>query len=805
VPVLQDLAYGARALRRRPGFTIAAGLSLALGIGVTTAIFTVLNAVALRPLPYAEADRLFWMTQVLKKNSTDELTITPHFLEWRRQNQSFTALAGYNFQTRNLTGRDEPLELHTAKASASLLPLLEVQPAIGRNFTKEEDYKGRDQVALLGNELWEQHFGRDPKIVGRAIMLDGSPFTVAGVLPRGFVFPGPDPVQLITPLGKDEAAELQQMQSIIFNVIGRLKPGVTSEQAKAELTVIQSRLPIPLFRPTITLKMLPLRDYLFGNAKMAGFVLVAAAGFLLLIACANVSNLFLTRLMQRDKELAIRTVLGGSRARLISQLLTESALLGVLACAAGIVLAFWIRRPLLALSPYRLSGLEHLPFDSRVLGFAVALGMLTTLLFGLMPAFRATEIRLAEAIKVGAASVVGGRGSLRVLSMVAAGEIATILILSTGAGLMLQSFWKIRYMNLGFQPERLVIATLGLSGPRYQEKKQQFAFIQELLERAQGLPGVQLAAVAASGDLPPGDWHATNTFDIEGQNHPLGGPTPLARYPRVSPGYFGIMGIRLVKGRLLEDSDSENATPVVVVNQALARRYFNGENAIGRRIRTGGDDPPWYTIAGVVGDVKNSGLAAAPEPTVYFPYRQTDGLAEIGLVMRSPLDAGVIANELRKTVASLDPNQPVASIQAMDERLTESVSRPRFTTALLCAFAGLAVVLGMIGVYGVMGCRVRWQLRELAVRQALGAQRRDVVWHVLRQGLSIILPGLCVGLAGSIALSRLLSSMLYEVSATDPFTLAAVSVGLIGAALLACWIPAMRAARVDPLVSLRHD
>jgi putative ABC transport system permease protein len=317
--LLQDLSYGARALGRQPGFTIAAGLSLALGIGVTTGIFTVLNAVALRPLPYADADRLLWMTQILKKNSTDEVTITPHFLEWRRQNHTFTDLAGYNYQTRNLTGLDEPLELHTAKASASLLPLLGVQPAIGRNFLKEEDYKGHDQVALLGGDLWRQQFGGDPKIIGRAITLDGGKFTVVGMLPRDFVFPGPDPVQLITPLGKDEAAELEYKgwMTIIFNVIGRLKPGVTPEQARAELTVIQSRLPGPAFRPTIDIKMLTLREHLFGNAKAAGYVLVAAAGFLLLIACANVSNLLLARLMQRDKELAIRTVLGGSRARLI--------------------------------------------------------------------------------------------------------------------------------------------------------------------------------------------------------------------------------------------------------------------------------------------------------------------------------------------------------------------------------------------------------------------------------------------------------------------------------------------------------
>ena len=804
--LLQDISYGVRSLRRRPGFTIAAGLSLALGIGVTTAIFTVLNAVALRPLPYADADRLLWMTQILKKNSTDEVTLTEHFLEWRLQNQTFTDLAGYNYQTRNLTGRDEPRQLLTAKASASLLPLLGIQPVLGRNFLKQEDYKGRDQVALLGNALWQQQFGGNPKIIGQTITLDDTPFTIVGVLPPDFVFPGSDQVQLITPLGKDEAAELQhKVGSIVHTVIGRLKPGVTLEQARADLTVIQSRLPVPPFRPTITLKMLTLRAYLFGNVKLASLVLFAATGFLLLIACANVSNLLMARWMQRDRELAIRSALGGSRTRLVCQLLTESALLGVLACAAGIALAFWARRALFVLSPYHLSGLRNLPFDGRVLGFAVALGMLTTLLFGLIPAFRATKVRLAQAIKVGEVTVVGGRGSLRILSMIAAAEIATTLVLSTGAGLMLQSFWKLRYMNLGFQPDRLVVATLNLAGDAYRDQARQSAFIQELLERAQSLPGVELAAVTGAGEIPPGNFHATNTFAIEGREQPLGGPRPIARYPVVSPAYFAIMGIPLLQGRLLEDSDGENALPVVVVNRALVRRYFDRGNPIGKRVRTGANDQPWRTIAGVVGDVKTSGLASAPEPTMYLPYRQADTLEEIGLVMRSPLAAGTIAAEVRRTVASLDPNQPVASVQAMGDRLSESVSGPRFTTVLLFAFAALAIVLGLIGVYGVMDCRIRWQLRELAVRQALGAQQKDVIWHVLRQGLVIILPGLVAGVLGAIGLSRLLSSMLYEVSVHDPLTFATVPTGLLSVALLACWIPAMRAARLDLVELLRHD
>jgi putative ABC transport system permease protein len=804
--LLQDVIVGARSLRRRPGFAIAAILSLALGIGLTTAIFTVLNAVAVRPLPYADAEKLIWMTQILKKNSTDEVTITGHFLEWRRQNRSFIDLAGYNYQTRNLTGVDETTQLPSAKASASLLPLLGIQPALGRNFLKQEDYKGRDQVVLLSDALWRQRFGGDPKIIGRAITLDGSSFTVVGILPPDFVFPGPDQVQLITPLGKDEAAELEhKVGSIIFNVIGRLKPGVSFEQARAELTVIQSRLPVPPFRPTITLKMTPLRTFLFGNVKTAGLVLLAAAAFLLLIACANVSNLLMARWMERDRELAVRSALGGSRGRLVCQLLKESALVGALACGAGLALAFAARRTLLVLSPYRPSALSNLPFDTRVLGFGIALGMLTTLFFGLLPALRATRVRLPQAMKVGEAATVGGRGSLRLLSAIAAVEIATTLILSTGAGLMLESFWKLRYTNLGFQPGRLVVATLNVSGSAYREPAPRSAFITELLARAQGLPGVELAAVANAGDIPPGSFHATNTFAIEGRDQPLGGPRPIARYPAISPGYFAILGIPLLEGRLLQDSDGLGALPVTVVNRALVRRYFDRENPIGKRIRTGSNDQPWRTIVGVVGDVKGSGLASPAEPTIYLPYRQADALSEVGLVMRSALKAGTVAAEVRKMIASLDPNQPVADVQAMSDRLSESVSGPRYTAGLLIAFAALAIALGLVGVYGVMDCRIRWQLRELAVWQALGAQRNDVMWHVIRQGLAIILLGLLAGLSGALGMSRLLTGMLYQVSVHDPFTFTIVPAGLASVALLACWLPAMRAAKRDPAQLLHHE
>ena len=802
----QDLTYAVRALVRRPGFTSAAVLSLALGIGATTAVFTVLNAVALRPLPYIQGDRLVWMTQLIKSNSTDDVTLTSDFLEWRRQNQSFTDLAGYLYTSRNLSGGAQPAEVRTARASASLLPILGAQPALGRNFLKTEDYKGRDAVALVSDSLWRGLFAADPAIVGRPLVLDGRQYTVVGVLPPGFVFPGPDAVEVITPLGKDEAEELQHtVGSIVRNVVGRLRPGVSLEHARAELNAIQSHLPLPPFKPTISIEMMPLRERLFGNAARAGMVLVAAAAFLLLIACANVSHLLLVRLMGRERELAIRTVLGGSRRRLVLQLFTESALLGVLAASLGILIAWGARYPLLAWTPYRVAGFQNLPFDGRVLGFAVATGLLTTLFFGLAPAFRATEIRLAEAIKVGAGPVVGGRGATRVLSLIAAAEIATLCILATGAGLMIQSFWKIRYANLGFQPDRLVAATLNLTNPRYLNSAGQLAFVGRLLESVQAIPGVEAATVTQATELPPGYWHATNLFSIDGRAPEPPGQRPFARYPLVTPGYFGIMRIALLRGRLLADSDAENTQPVAVINQALARRYFPGENPLGQHVHIGPPTGPRYEIVGVVGNVKGSGLAAAPEPAIYRAFRQSPGIADLGILLRCALDPSAVARELRRAVANLDANQPVATVESMNDRLTESVAQPRFTTVMLGCFAALAALLGILGVYGVMSCRAAWQARELAVRQALGAQRRDVIGLVLRQGAGIIAPGVAIGVVGSLALGRAMASLLSEVRPNDPWTLLMVAAGVAVVALAACWIPAMRAAREDLVSTLRQE
>ena len=799
--MLQDLAYAARMLLRRPGFAAAAILSLALGIGVTTAIFSVVNAVALRPLPYSDPDRLVWMTELLHGSSTDEFSLTGHFLEWRSQAKSFAGLAGYRFQTRNLTGNDNAVEVNTGLASASLLPTIGVSPAIGRNFTEAEDTKGNDRVAILTDSLWRNRFAADPEIADRPITLDGVTFTIVGVLPRGFVFPGASPVagavDLITPLGKNPIA-------VLPNVLGRLNPGVTIDQATAEILVINSHAPKPPWVIRITLDMQPLKDHLYGNAKTAGWILLAAASFLLWIACANVSNLLLARLTQRDREFAIRAALGGSRAQLISQLLTESSLLAVLACGAGIAIAVWLRRPILAFMPYKIAGIDDLPFNWHVVGFAILAGLATVILSGVLPAFRATQSRLAPSMKAGESTAVGGRGSIRILSTLAAAEIAVLLILSTSAGLTLKSFWKLRYQNLGVSPDHLTTMRIIPSGPRYREFAQRYEFAQQLLERVQSMAGVEAAAVTDSGELPPGGGHATNVFEIQ-ERAPVAmdsGRRPIARYPHASPNLFSILQIPLLNGRLFDSSDRFE---VCVINRALVAKYFRGENPLGRHVRFNGPDAPWFEIIGIVGDVKLSGLTAAAEPTIYYGYNRTDPIGSIGLILKSPLDASILALDLRKLVAGIDPELPISTIEALNSRLSESVAKPRFVAMLLGAFAALAAILGIIGVYGVVSCRVRWQLREMAIRQALGAQPGDVIRHVLMQGLAMIAAGIMAGIAGSLGLSRVMSQMLYEVRANDPVTMIGVAAGLSVVALAACWIPARRAARLDPLVLLRYE
>ncbi len=586
----RDLVFALRSLRRTPAYTVTAAGSLALGISVCTALFTILNAVALRPLPYPHPQQLVWITQVLKANSTDEVTFTADFLDWRAGNRTFQGMAAYNEYTRSLTGIAEPTQVQTVKASSALLPLLGISPLLGRNLPESADSAGHEHAALLSYTLWRTRFVSDPSIAGKPILLDGEQYIVTGVLPARFQFPGPEQVDIITGLGKNVAGELARdgkVFTIVRNIIGRLKPGVTKEGARQDLTAIQAHLPVPPWSPAITIKLIPLRDHLFGDAKVTSVVLLAGSLLFLLIASANVGSLALVRLMQRDRELAIRRVLGAARRRVIAQILIESSLLAFLACAPGVLIALGIRRLLVVFGPYRMGIYNDLSIDWRVAAFAGILLIATIFVFGVLPALRMSDFHLGRAMAAGQTSLTGKRHNLRLLSLVGAAEIAIVIALSSSAALMLKSFWNMRYKELGFASQHEMAATINLSSSRYNDKQREFSFIRQLLERTAALPGVEAVAPTIASEIPPGEGHATETVRIEGRPLPINSRhKALAKPQEVNADYFKILQIPLLAGRFLRDFDRLDAVPVVVVNQQFARRYFPGESALGHRLQT---------------------------------------------------------------------------------------------------------------------------------------------------------------------------------------------------------------------------
>ena len=619
----QDGRYAVRQLRKDLAFTIAAVSVLALGVGANTAIFSVINAVLLKPLPFPDANRLVWIGETLKGSSTDQVTLTPDFLEWREQNRVFSGMAAFNLLTRTLTNIGEPLQLHTAKASSTLLPLLRIQPFLGRNFSRLEDRKGSDQVALISYGLWQRKFGGRKQILGQALTLDDRAYSVVGVLPAGLSFPSAVSIDVVTPLGKNEESERKRDDgvTIVHDVIARLQPGVTLKQARAQMETIQSHIAPPSFmsRVQITVSVVSLRSRFVGNLRASLLALLCAVGFLLLMGCANVSNLVLSRALARQQEMAIRSALGASRSRLIKQLLSESLLLAVLGCAAGLLLAICTRGALLRLLPQSVPGLSRLPLDGRVLSFALATALLSAVVFGLGPAL------LGSAGSIGPSLSAKGRYSFW-LNALASTQIAIAIVLLSGGGLMLRSFWHLRYRDLGFQTEHLLTAQLHLGRAKYANNAAQILFVKKLLDRVAVLPGVEAAAV---GNLPPGEGHATNGFAIEGRAQRPPGQKPVARVYAISPAYLRMLQIAIRKGRGLAENDRAGTIPVALVNETFARRNFPGQNPLGRRLRPEKNDP-WTTIVGVVSDVRTAGLVSAPEPVIYFPYSQAGTMNDEG-------------------------------------------------------------------------------------------------------------------------------------------------------------------------------
>ena len=800
----QDLRYGARMLLKNPGVTAVAVITLALGIGATTAIFSVVNAVLLRSLPFQQPDRLVkvWTQKPPTTVSKAE------FVEIRNNNHSFDDLAAYSGWSFTLTGRDEPAKLDGARTTATFFSLLGVKAALGRTFLPDEDQPGHSDVVLLSYGSWESRFGSDQNIVGQKITVDGVNLTIVGVLPRDFKFPdnGVSKLgrELIVPAPLDPRDE-NDFTAGYLNVIGRLKQVVTPEQAQAEVITIASNARVKFPRSPdnygLAAVVRPLQQELVGDTRLLILVLLGAVGFVLLIACANVANLQLARTTARKREIATRVALGAGRERVIRQLLTESVMLSMLGAVVGVPLALWGIDLLISFLPAEMPRLNEIRLDLRIFGFAFGLSLLTGMLVGLAPALQISKADLQTALKESGRGTAGAGGRFRNALVVA--EVSLTLMLLIGAGLLLKSFWRLRQVDPGFKAENVLSMQLAPPVTVYSEAPRKRAFYGQVIERIKSLPGVN--AVGAIHLLPMGGRNWNPKLTVEDHPLPPGAELPSVDWRLITPGYFQAMGIRLVKGRWFTESDNEKAPKVAVINETLARKYWPNDDPIEKQIKSGFEGKNWASIVGVVGDVKEQGLELPTHLEMYRPYEQVSFPSSLILMVRTEADPTALAVAIRKEVWSVDKDVPIADLQPLTQVISESLAARRSTMLLLAAFAGLALLLGAVGIYGVMSYAVTQRTNEIGIRMALGAQTRDVLKLVVRNGMTLTLIGVGVGLAGALALTRLMTSLLFGVAPTDAATFMTVSVGLIVVALLACYLPARRATKVDPLVALRYE
>ncbi len=806
----QDMKYGARMLVKSPGFTIVAVLTLALGIGANTAIFTVVNAVLLRAQPFDQPERLAMVWEHNKGRGRPMNVISPaNFLDWREQNSVFQDMAAFIDTTANLTNVEDPEEMRVTYATVNYFDVLGVKPRVGRTFAPEDDRDGQSSVIVLSHGFWQRRMGSDPSAIGKQIHLNGLPRTIIGVMPPPFklhVRAGSfvsEPTEIWLPNQFTDQARVRRGRA--WMSIARLKPGVTMEQAHAEMEIIGERLAkeYPDFNTNWSVNVVALSEQMTGEIRPALLMLTAAVAFVLLIACANVASLLLARGAAREREIAIRTALGAGRRRVVRQVLTESLLLAGAGGALGLLLAQWGVDTLTAVAPRGLLPGEGLRLDASVFTFTLGASVLTGVLFGLLPAWITSRVDLGDSLKEGGRGTSAGTQRTRARSLFVVAEVSLAVVLLVGAGLLIQSFARLAAVDPGFDADNVLTVRVQLPGAMYREDPKRLQFFRDLTERIERLPGVR--SVGMNSFAPFTGLGAATSYYVVGRPMPAAGEFPTVDARVVDGDFFRAMGIPLLRGRLFTEEEMTDVRHVVVVNESLVREQFPNQDPIGQKLVINMmDDPQPSEIIGVVGDVKHSGLDIPVRAMSYGPQPElTSG--GMHLLIRAESSPLSLVDSIRRELKAMDANLPLASVRMMDERIADSTARSRFTTLLLGIFAGVALILAAVGIYGVLANAVVQRTHEIGVRMALGAQRGDVLRLVLRYGATLVAIGLAIGLAAALGLSRFLETLLFEVSTTDPVTFAGVAVLLLGVALLACWIPARRATKVDPMVALRYE
>ena len=801
----QDLRYGARMLLKSPGVACVALLAIALGVGANTTIFSVVSSVLLRPLPFAAPDQLVKVWTTDAKRGRNDLPVSyPNFADWRSQSQTFETMTAYSEASATLSGEETPEQIKGVAVTADMFPVVGVKPLVGRPFTAEEEKPGSAPVVVISHGLWQRRFGSDRKVVGQQVTLDGKSTTIVGVMPPGFKFPldAQNP-ELWAPL--DPTSEINQSRgSRYLSVVARLKAGSTLQQAQAEMETISQRLTDehPTYNTGRGTRLITLYDDTVGEIRPALLVLLGAVGCVLLIACANVANILLARAAGRHKEMALRTALGASRRRIIRQLLTESMLLACLGGIAGLLLALWGVDVLVSFIPEGVPRAQEITVDGRALGFTLGVSFLTGLIFGLAPALQSSRLNLNESLKDGGRGSTDGLRRNRVRGLLVVSEIALSLMLLIGAGLLIKSFQRLRDINPGFNPERVLTMSLSLPEAKYEEPERQGLFFQELDKRVAQLPGVEVVGLV--DPLPLSGDNKTTTFTIDGQPPAAPADRLSANVRTVNSEYLSAMGIPLIKGRGFTERDAKDAPQVMLVNETLARRFFPGEDPVGKRATVYPFKTP-CEIVGVVGDVKHRGLDVESGPEFYISYLQAPQPSMYLVARTSLAEPSALASSIQSAVQQIDKDQPIADVKTMSQLLNEATAARRFNMLLLGVFALLALVLASVGIFGVMSYMVTQRTHEIGIRMALGARVSDVVRLIVGRGMTLVLIGVSVGLVGAFVVTRVMKGLLYGVSATDPLTFVGVSLVLSIVALVACLIPARRAARVDPMIALRNE